>query len=117
MIYVLFTIYVILASSGLILFKLGSEGIAINFIKGINISINWLSVLGIVCYMASFILWLVIVSKVKLTWAFPLSVALINTIIFVMSSIIFKETISLTQIAGVILISIGVGLIGIKAVV
>lgn len=115
MIYVLFLLYVILASSGLILFKLGSNGININFIKGLNISINWISLLGILCYMISFILWLVIVSKSKLTWAFPLSVALINTIIFVTSAIIFKETISTVQIVGVILISIGVGLIGIKA--
>lgn len=114
MIYVLFTIYVILASSGLILFKYGSNGISINFIKGLHFSFSWISLLGIICYMASFILWLVIVSRTKLTWAFPLSVALINLIIFISSSILFKETITWVNILGVILISLGVGLIGLK---
>lgn len=114
MIYILFTIYVLLSSSGLLLFKIGSKDIVFNFIKGINISINWMSLLGIICYMISFILWLVIVSKVKLTWAFPLSIALVNTIIFIASSIIFKETITITQIMGVILITLGVTLIGVQ---
>ena len=114
MIYVLFTLYVILASSGLIIFKIGSKDIAINFVKGLNISINWLSLLGILCYAVSFVLWLVIVSKTKLTWAFPLSVALINTAIFIISAIVFKETITWVQIVGTVLIIIGVSLIGLK---
>jgi len=114
MIYLLFTIYVILASSGLLLFKLGSSKTIISFMKGFSISISWTSLIGILCYMASFVLWLVIVSKVKLTWAFPLSVALINTIIFIGSSILFKETITWVQILGAVLISFGVGLLGIK---
>ena len=116
MIYILFTLYVILASSGLIIFKLGSKDIVINFVKGLNISINWLSFIGILCYMVSFVLWLVIVSKTKLTWAFPLSVALINTAIFIISAIVFKEQITWIQILGTILIVIGVGLIGLKGI-
>lgn len=116
MIYVLFGIYVILASSGLILFKMGSSGIVLNFVKGINFSINWTSLIGMICYIISFLLWLFIVSKVKLSWAFPLSVALINTVIFVASSLIFKEQITWVQILGTLLITIGVGLLGIKGV-
>lgn len=114
MIYFLFIIYVILASSGLILFKIGSSDSVINFIKGINISFSWQAIIGIICYFFSFILWLLIVSKTKLSWAFPLSVGLINTVILIASSIIFKEQITWVQIVGVVLITIGLALIGIK---
>lgn len=114
MIYILFGLYVVLASSGLILFKIGSNSSVVNFIKGINISFSWQALIGIVCYFFSFILWLIIVSKTKLSWAFPLSVGLINTVILIASSVIFKEQISWVQIVGVLLITAGLALIGIK---
>lgn len=114
MIYFLFILYVFLASSGLILFKIGSSTSTVNFIKGLNISFSLSALIGMICYFFSFGLWLYIVSKTKLSWAFPLSVGLINTVILIASSIIFKEQITWVQIVGVLLITAGLALIGIK---
>ena len=112
MIYIMFAIYVLLSSSGLLLFKYGSNGIAISFIKGLNMSFSWVSLIGILCYVVSFILWLVIVSKVKLSWAFPLSVALTNLFIYLGSIFLLKEPVTWQNIVGILLITIGVSLIG-----
>ena len=104
----LFALYVILASSGLVLFKLGSTSNA--FIKVLNFSINfsWKMLLGIFCYGFSFLIWLYIVSKMNLTLAMPLSVALVNTLVIVESCLILKEKITLTQGIGILIVIVGV---------
>ena len=112
---ILFITYVLLSSSGLILFKLGSlnPNIDLNII-GLSISISLKSIIGILCYGISFILWMIIVSRMNLTIAMPLSVAIVNTLVVVGSCLILKERITTTQTLGIIIIIIGVSLIGIK---
>ena len=105
MIYLLFIIYVIASSSGLILFKLGTTGVGVN-ILGFNITLKML--LGIFCYGFSFLLWLYIVSKANLTIAMPLSVALVNTLVIVGSCIFLNEKITLIQGIGIFIVILGV---------
>lgn len=111
----LFILYIILASSGLVLFKLGSENATIHwqlFEFQINFSIK--TVLGILCYGFSFLIWLYIVSQMNLTVAMPLSVALVNTLVVIESCLFLKEKLSLTQCVGIFVIVIGVFLITFK---
>jgi len=109
MIVVLFILYVLLASSVLILFKLGSINPNINLdILGFHISFSIKSLIGMFCYVCSFILWLIIVSRMNLTVAMPLSVAIVNTLVVVGSCIFLKERISLTQGIGIFIILSGV---------
>ena len=72
---IMFTCYVLLASSGLILFKLGSanSNLTLN-IFGLSINYSIKMILGLLCYGFSFVLWMLIVSKTNLTIAMPLSV-------------------------------------------
>ena len=67
---IMFTCYVLLASSGLILFKLGStnNNLTLN-IFGLSINYSIKMILGLLCYGFSFILWMLIVSKMNLTFA------------------------------------------------
>lgn len=108
MIYILFIIYVILSSSGLVLFKLGTMGPGIS-ILGIKLTIRM--ILGVFCYGLSFLLWLYIVSKINLTFAMPLSVALVNTLVVVESCIFLKEKINIQQGIGIFIIVLGVMII------
>lgn len=109
MIVLLFILYVLLASSGLILFKLGSINPNINLdILSFHISFSIKSLIGMFCYGCSFILWLIIVSRMNLTVAMPLSVAIVNTLVVVGSCIFLKERISLTQGIGIFIILSGV---------
>lgn len=112
---IMFTCYVLLASSGLILFKLGSanSNLTLNLF-GIHINYSIKMILGLVCYGCSFILWMLIVSKMNLTIAMPLSVALVNTLVLVGSCAFLKEKITLLQGIGIFIIIFGVSLISIK---
>ena len=88
---IMFTCYVLLASSGLILFKLGStnNNLTLN-IFGLSINYSIKMILGLLCYGFSFILWMLIVSKMNLTFAMPLSVAIVNTLVVVGSCLVLN---------------------------
>lgn len=105
--YLLFLLYIILSSSGLVLFKLGTSNANVLFsVLGINISLKMM--IGAVCYVFSFVLWLYIVSKMNLTVAMPLSVALVNTLVVVESCLVLKEKISVMQGIGIFITILGV---------
>lgn len=106
---IMFTCYVLLASSGLILFKLGStnNNLTLN-IFGLSINYSIKMILGLLCYGFSFILWMLIVSKMNLTFAMPLSVAIVNTLVVVGSCLVLKEKITLMQGVGIFIVILGV---------
>lgn len=106
---IMFTCYVLLASSGLILFKLGSanSNLTLN-IFGFSINYSIKMILGLLCYGFSFILWMLIVSKTNLTIAMPLSVAIVNTLVVIGSCLVLKEKITLVQCIGIFIIIFGV---------
>jgi len=105
----LFVLYVVLSSSGLILFKLGALASNINLnIFGVAFSFSMKSVIGVLCYGFSFILWMVIVSRMNLTFAMPLSVAIVNTLVVIGSCLILKEKVTFVQVVGIFVIISGV---------
>ena len=106
---IMFICYVLLASSGLILFKLGSANSNLTLsLFGFKVNYSIKMILGLLCYGCSFILWMLIVSKSNLPIAMPLSVALVNTLVVVESCLILKEKITLTQGIGIFIIIVGV---------
>ena len=106
---IMFTCYVLLASSGLVLFKMGSSNTNLTLnLFGLTINFSIKMILGLFCYGFSFILWMLIVSKMNLTIAMPLSVAIVNTLIVVESCLLLKEKINITQGIGIFVIIIGV---------
>lgn len=109
MLVILFVLYVLLASSGLILFKMGAVNPNINFnILNFHIIFSIKSLIGMFCYGCSFVLWMIIVSKMNLTIAMPLSVAIINTLVVVESCLLLNEKITITQGIGIFIVIIGV---------
>ena len=110
LLFVLFTLYVLLASSGLVLFKLGTVNGSIIKILGFSINFSWKMLVGIMCYGFSFLLWLYIVSHMNLTFAMPLSVAIVNTLVTVESCVFLKEKITLTQGIGIFIVIFGVAI-------
>ena len=64
---VLFAVYALLSAGGLVLFKLGGQDAALQLGKtGFSLTLSWKMLLGIFCYLCSFLLWLVIVSRTQL---------------------------------------------------
>lgn len=111
---VLFIIYVCLSAGGLILFKLGSNSTSLQFQTGIfNLNISLNMILGILCYACSFVLWLVIVGMLDLSFAMPLSVGLVNLLVLIGSSLVLNETITVTQWIGVSIIIFGLFIVNV----
>ena len=70
---VLFIIYVFLSSAGLVLFKLGSSSLNIQLQQTIfSMNISLISLLGLFCYLISFILWMLIISRSDVSYIVPL---------------------------------------------
>lgn len=111
---VLFVVYALLSAGGLVLFKLGGRDAALELGRtGFSVSLSWKMLLGIFCYLCSFLLWLVIVSRTQLTFAMPLSVGVVNILVFLGSARFLGEQITPTKILGLAVIVLGLFLISI----
>lgn len=112
---ILFIIYVILSTSGLILFKLGAPHLTLGVTKSLfSAQIPFLSLLGLACYFFSFALWMYIISKTNLSFIVPLGVAVTNIAILACSYFFLNEKIGITGMIGAALIIIGVIIMNIK---
>lgn len=80
------------------------------FMVGVKIFTNPIIILGLLFYAVSAFLWLVGLSKVELSFAYPL-VAITYVFIPILSHLIFKEHLSLMRIIALIIIIIGVCLL------
>jgi drug/metabolite transporter (DMT)-like permease len=106
-------LYVFLTVSGLILFKLGANSTQIGIIaKGIlNLQISFTALIGLFCYLCSFIIYLILISKNALSFLIPVVTGIVYISVLTASIFILKEKVTLISLAGSLLILIGVTLI------
>jgi drug/metabolite transporter (DMT)-like permease len=72
---------------------------------------SWIVLGGFAIYFASSLIWLSILSKVQLSWAFPiLSLSYVLTVL--LSPVFFHENFSAQRLAGTLVICVGVFLVG-----
>ncbi len=108
-------LYIFLYLSGLILMKLGVNTGEFIFNQGtLSFSINVISLLGLVCYILSFLVFTSIVVKFDLSYIVPLTSGVVQVLTLVSGFIIFKENISIKGIIGAILIIMGIVIMNIK---
>ncbi|MEY7999646.1 SMR family transporter [Clostridium sp. Mt-5] len=112
----LILVSVFLGAIGQVLVKYGAVNLQLNFtIKYLLPSIlailkNIPVMFGIISYGLSFLLWIKVLSKVELSYAYPMvSLGYIVTMLF--SYFLFKENISFIRVLGVGFIIVGVILI------
>lgn len=111
----LISMYIILTISGLILMKYGQNTGSIAIEQGsILFSINWISFLGLVSYILSFLLYTKIVVKFDLSFIIPVTAGIVQVLTLVFGIVLFKESITLLSIIGVALVIIGIVLMNIK---
>lgn len=93
---------------GQILFKLGSNGKSINKVSDIiSLVFSPAILLALTLYAGTTLLWLYILSRTKLSFAYPIQ-ALAFPIVLIASSFIFREYIPINRWIGVGIIFIGV---------
>ena len=65
------------------------------------------TITGLCFFVTSMVLWIKVISTMELSKAYP-SISLSYIIVFVFSVLLFKETVTLTKVMGILLVSIGV---------
>lgn len=112
----LILISIFLGAFGQILVKYGSANLEINFTLKylvpsiLNIIKNLPVMMGIISYGVSFLIWIKVLSKTELSYAYPM-VSLGYIIVMIFSYFVFKENISFIRILGMFFIIVGVVLI------
>jgi Membrane transporters of cations and cationic drugs len=108
----LFAAFTVCTSSGLLLFKYGWPGFQEAYASG-----HWLTrsamfvVAGAALYAISFLLWLLIVSRLDLTIAYPVAIGLALVAITAGAALLLGEPLTITRVGGAALILAGIVLI------
>jgi len=107
-----------LGAVGQILLK---DGVKTVFPEGVSISLavfnaflNLKVLLGFMLYGVSSLLWLMVLSKRDLSYAYPMIAAGYVVVVF-LSWLVFKEHVPTLRIAGLVLICLGVAIVGVSA--
>lgn len=111
----LFLCYVFLTSCGLLFIKLGGTGTSLTLVhKGISIQCSYQLILGLCCYIISFLLFTIILQKKELSVIYPISAGVVNIASVLMGVFILKEKISTTSLIGVMFTILGIVLLNVK---
>jgi small multidrug resistance pump len=106
-------IYLIFSVGGMALFKLGSGQMMVHATKqGVGLQFGYLSLIGILCYGCSFLLWLWIMKKYELSVIYPVMNALVIVLTAVFGMLVLGERVSLLKLVGIGLILGGVLCVG-----
>lgn len=103
-------IYVCLSAAGLTMIKIGlGRGSTLVLDKaGFTLQFNWLLVLGMCVYVISFLTSLLVMKKMDLSLYYPLSAGMVYIIVCVISVLVLKEKLTVTQLVGMAVIFAGI---------
>ena len=109
-------LYLIFTVSGLILMKKGGNAGKITLTAGeFGFTISWISALGFICYIISFLLFTRIIMMFEnVSYISPICNGLAQVMIMVASWLILKERLTGLSIGGAALVIIGVVIMNIK---
>jgi len=111
----LLLLYSVFSALGMVLIKKGGERSGVsNLNKRITISLDYKFFIGILLYITSFILWIIILQAFPIVYISPIGYGL-NFIFTALFAFIFlSEKVRQTEIIGVITIIVGVILVSVK---
>ena len=102
-------VYLVLTVCGVVFMKLGGNPGSFAFKEGtLSFGIHWISAIGFVCYIASFLLFTRIVVMYDLSYIYPIITGIVQIATLVISAFVFKEQMSLQSVVGAALIIIGI---------
>lgn len=113
---ILIVVYIILTIAGVVLFKLGTQkDFLVSIATGVfTLKISLMSIIGLVCYLCSFFMYMFLISKFDLTYIVPVTTGIVQVATFVLAIMIFKESVTVSKVVATGLILIGVILLNIK---
>ncbi|WP_370831115.1 hypothetical protein [Clostridium sp.] len=113
---ILIGVYIILTISGVVLFKLGTQkDFLVSISTGVfTLKISLISIIGLVCYLCSFSMYMFLISKFDLTYIVPVTTGIVQVATFILATMIFKESVTVSKVVATGLILMGVILLNIK---
>ncbi|WP_195980089.1 EamA family transporter [Clostridium butyricum] len=109
---ILLFVYALLGALGMALIKKGGSNSSINKLnKMINVSLDYKFILGIIMYITSFVLWIIILQLFPIVYISPIAYGINFIFIAFFAFLFLKEKMRLMQIIGVIIIILGVLLV------
>lgn len=113
---ILIVVYIILTIAGVVLFKLGTQkDFLVSIATGVfTLKISLMSIIGLVCYLCSFLMYMFLISKFDLTYIVPVTTGVVQVATFVLAIMIFKESVTISKVVATGLILMGVILLNIK---
>lgn len=114
--YLMIVMYVIFTVAGLILMKKGGNAGKISLGGGeLGFSISWISLLGFICYIISFLLYTRIIMMFEnLSFISPICNGIAQVMIVAASWLILKEQITGLNVGGALLIIAGIVIMNLK---
>ena len=111
--YILTVIYIVFTTLGLFLMKNGGDSLSLSIHGSFGFKIGYITLLGFLAYICSFLLWQKLLVSYDLTYIVPLTTGIVQLIVLLIGIIFFKENVNVYGIMGAILIIIGVVLMAI----
>ena len=109
--------YVIATSLALLTLKISTlSGAHIGFSgESFVVAINFYTVCGIILYGLSFLIYTYLLSQFSLGYLVPITTALVYTVVFIASFVLFHEIFTVAKLAGITFVFLGLVLLNNKA--
>lgn len=97
---------------GLTFFKLGADNpLVLKFSNPIEFKIGIYTLIGFLFYIVSFLLWQKVVTSYNMSYIIPITFTIVQIISVIIGVLIFKESITLMQVIGIIFMIAGILLV------
>ena len=106
---VLIGIYLFMTVAGLVLMKYGKNPGSIKVADGnISFGVSFISGIGLLCYIISFVLFTRIVIMFDLSYIYPITTGIVQILSLIASKLVFKENITIQALIGACLVIVGI---------
>lgn len=112
--YLLTVLYIAFTTGGIFCMKSGGDSLQISLKNGFHFNLGYITALGFLLYICSFLLWQKLIATYDLSYIVPITTGIVQIIIIIFGYFIFKEHINIFNLMGIILIIIGIVFISIK---
>lgn len=113
--FLLLAMYVLSSSLGMILIKKGGSESKLLFTKQhFETSISWTTIIGLLLYIISFLLWIYLLNAFTLTYISPIAYGLTYILIAIFSYYILNISLKPTELLGGFIIIIGIFIANLK---
>lgn len=108
-------IYLVFTVTGLIFMKLGAGNTNIHYDKlTLDLSLNINLIIGLIFYILSFVMWIILLKKYELSYLVPITTSLSYIAVLISGVLIFKEKITPLNGVAVAIILFGVVLLNLS---